>query len=99
MKRYSLIALLTLTALACTNELNDPAKDPSLDNSGQENILTSKVTGEKFSAYSVNIGRLAVRFSEDYTALIEESNADVRALSASTKSSDNPMSLISGKSL
>lgn len=99
MKRYSLIALLTLTALACTNELNDPAKDPSLDNSGQENILTSKVTGEKFSAYSVNIGRLAVKFSEDYTALIEESNADVRALSASTKSSDNPLSLISGKSL
>ena len=99
MKHYSLIALLTLTALACTNELNDPAKDPSLDNSGQENILTSKVTGEKFSAYSVNIGRLAVKFSEDYTALIEESNADVRALSASTKSSDNPLSLISGKSL
>lgn len=99
MKHKTLIALLALSAIACTNELRDPAKDPSREVPGEENVLTSKVTGEKFSAYNVNIGRLAVKFSEEYTARIEECNADIRTLSASTKSSDNPLSLISGKSL
>ena len=99
MKRTTLIALSVLLSFSCTNEIKDQANAEFQKTREEEKLLTSKVTGEQFSAVNVNLGRLVVKFSEEYTALIEGCNADVKALSADTRSADNPMSLVSGKSL
>ena len=99
MKRTTLIALSALLSFSCTNEIKDQANAEFQKTREEEKVLTSKVTGEQFSAVNVNLGRLVVKFSEEYTALIEGCNADVKALSADTRSADNPMSLVSGKSL
>ena len=98
-KRTAFIAFLALLSSSCADGILDRTDASFRDSPGEETVLTSRVTGERFSAVNVNMDRLVVKFSEDYIELIEGCNADIRTLSSDTRRSDNPLRRISGKSL